>query len=327
VELSVPWDGAVTGDAEKVTPINSDEWADFWGAIFTSGDTGDEDRGVLRNYLNELEVIGATLPVTMKSGGALVRGRLYLNDDPVRFYVGLPTTATRTDRIVLRSSWSAQTIRAVLSENASEGTGTPPALTQSLGVTWEIPIATLAVTTGGDVTVTDNRSWIHVGHHRQRVEFVRAMGGYDQTNTTALTPGDRDGVLLVDGTRSSAYSQWAVPADYVKDLRVEPILVTTANVTGGTGNLYGEITVVHTACGENPNDGSDPITTDSGLQTMIVTTNDLGELFVPISIWVPNAAVGDIIQLWFWRFDEYGDGTLVGDVRCMGFRITYTSDY
>jgi len=71
--------------------------------------------------------------------------------------VPTPSSATRIDRVVLRADWTARTVEAALLQGV-EGGGAP-SLTQTAGVTWEIPLAQLTVTTGGAITVTDQRAY------------------------------------------------------------------------------------------------------------------------------------------------------------------------
>jgi len=81
-----------------------------------------------------------------------------------------PTVSTRIDRIVLRKSWVAQTVRITRIEGI-EGGGAP-ALTQTDGTTWDIPLYQVSITTGGNITLTDERVYIH-----PNIEIEDAMLG------------------------------------------------------------------------------------------------------------------------------------------------------
>lgn len=116
--------------------------------------------GVSPEFLNELAVSGASSPVAVATGAAVVYGIPYINDAPVNVAIPTPTTATRIDRVVLRASWAAQTVR-VTRVAGTEG-GAAPSLTQSAGTTWDIPLAQVSITTGGVITVTDERQWLDV---------------------------------------------------------------------------------------------------------------------------------------------------------------------
>lgn len=112
--------------------------------------------GVFFGELNSLApaTVG-TSPVTIDTGAAIVFGSIYENTASVNVAIPTPAGATRIDRIVLRKSWSAQTVRITRIAGA-EG-GAAPAMTQTEGVTWDIPLAQATITTGGAVTVSDSR--------------------------------------------------------------------------------------------------------------------------------------------------------------------------
>lgn len=148
-EISRPWSGTVTGDAGK---YSDDQWSDVWDTLFCADNTL---QGVVFGKLNELEITGVASPVSVNTGYALVDGDWYKNDSAVSVAVPTPAGATRIDRIVLRKSWSAQTVRITRIEGV-EGGGVP-ALTQTDGTTWDIPLYQASITTGAAITLTDER--------------------------------------------------------------------------------------------------------------------------------------------------------------------------
>jgi hypothetical protein len=150
----MPWDGTSVGDAVTSPYDAAVEWAELNN--FLSGATGLTDRsGVVRGYQNELAVTGAVSPVSMNTGGAIVQGTKYKNDAAVSITVPTPAASTRIDRIILRKSVAAQTVRAVRLAGV-EG-GAAPALTQVGGTTWEASLYQVSITTGGVITLTDER--------------------------------------------------------------------------------------------------------------------------------------------------------------------------
>lgn len=156
-ESSLLWTNNGTGDGTSggYTQAKLVEWM---RALFTkSANRG----GVSPDYLNELAVTGTSSPVAVASGAALAYGFVYLSDASVNVAVASPSVSTRIDRIVLRVNWSAQTVR-ITRVAGSEGSGSPPALTQSAGTTWDVPLAQVSITTGGVITVTDERVWLDV---------------------------------------------------------------------------------------------------------------------------------------------------------------------
>jgi len=189
-QRSFHWDGASVGDADALT-VNA---ADGIGYRLANEDyesllvdygfrmlwNGDENRGVLKGWLNELAVTGVATPVAVDTGGAIVYGMPYENTVSVNVAVPSPTTDTRQDRIVLRRDWSAQTVR--ITRIAGVEGGGVPAMTQSAAPSgsgiWDIPLATLSITTGGVITVTDAREYCQFG----TVPRLDSMGTTQLTN-------------------------------------------------------------------------------------------------------------------------------------------------
>lgn len=157
-ESSILWTTNGTGDG-----INSGytqaQMHEMFRALFAGRNTTNLG-GVVQDYLNKLAVTGAASPVAIDTGAAIVYGLPYFNSASVTVAIPTPSVSTRIDYIVLRAGWVAQTVR-ITRVAGTEGEGAP-ALTQSAGVTWDIPLATASITTGGVITVTDARQWIAV---------------------------------------------------------------------------------------------------------------------------------------------------------------------
>ena len=155
-EDSILWTTNGTGDG-AVTGYTQSELITWMRQSFINDATNE---GVAKNYQNELEVAGVATPVTVDTGAAYVYGFPYWNlVGAVNVAVPSPTVGTRIDYIVLRASWAAQTIRITRIEGI-EG-GAAPALVQSDGITWDVPLATISTTIGGVITVTDAREFLH----------------------------------------------------------------------------------------------------------------------------------------------------------------------
>lgn len=114
-------------------------------------------RGVLRGYVNELAVSGNTSPLSVATGGALVAGFWYVSDAVTSVTIATPASATRIDLLVLRASYLDRTVR-ITSITGTEG-GSAPSLVRIVNEMWDIPLAQLSITTGGAITVTDQRSF------------------------------------------------------------------------------------------------------------------------------------------------------------------------
>ena len=154
-EYSMPWaDGAGDGG-----PYSSETWDDLFEVLFTTDQAATE--GVIAGRGGELEVTGTASPVSVATGAAVVKGKIYINTAAVGVSVPTPTGDTRYDRIVLQADYSARTVRIARLEG-SEG-GSAPSLTQTDGTKWEIPLAQLEVQTDGSIVVTDQRAFAHFG--------------------------------------------------------------------------------------------------------------------------------------------------------------------
>lgn len=114
---------------------------------------------VLKGKLNELAVTGTTSPVAVASGVAWVYGMWYQNDASLNVTVATPVTNPRIDRIVLRYGSAAQTVRITRLAGTEAASPTAPTLTQN-STTYEVSLAQVRITTGGVVTVTDERGFI-----------------------------------------------------------------------------------------------------------------------------------------------------------------------
>lgn len=154
-EISYYWSNEAIGDGVE-SPYSDDEFSDIWRKLFVEDRT---TQGVLRGYANELEVTNpAGTTIRVATGAGMVDGKFYETDAVVDNAIAAPAVATRKDRVVLQKSWAAQTVRVAILTGV-EGGGVP-ALTQTDGVTWEIPLATITITTGSAITITDERAWI-----------------------------------------------------------------------------------------------------------------------------------------------------------------------
>lgn len=154
VERSRFWDGTVLGDATVAPYDAATEFSEVMLAI--AGDYPDANKGGVLGLLSLAVTSPSANTVRVAAGQALVWGTWYENTANLDFTIPTPAGSTRIDRIVLRKSWAAQTVRLVRIAGA-EG-GSAPAMTQTAGTTWDIPIITVSITTGGTMTITDVRT-------------------------------------------------------------------------------------------------------------------------------------------------------------------------
>ena len=177
-EKSLMWTTGATGDG--ATAYTQAEVIRWLRQTFLGDDTAE---GVNKGYENGLEVTGVATPVQVDTGAAYVFGFPYWNTVAVDVAVATPAVSTRIDRLVLRAGWAAQTVRIALLGGA-EGAGVPPAPTQNDGVTWEITLALVSITTGGTITVTDAREFVH-----PNIEVTGSMIGSLEVITSNLANG------------------------------------------------------------------------------------------------------------------------------------------
>lgn len=154
-ERSRFWDGLATGDATEAPYDAPTEFAAVMMAM-TQAAAITNKGGVWLDDTNDFSIssTGANNQ-RIATGRAQVYGSWYESDANVDVTIPTPAASTRVDRIVLRKSWSAQTVR-VTRIAGTEGAGVP-AMTQSAGTTWDVPLYSVSITTGGAMTVTDNR--------------------------------------------------------------------------------------------------------------------------------------------------------------------------
>lgn len=122
--------------------------------------------GVFASQLNNLTTtVASTDSLTIQSGRAVVDGTIYENDASLtRSAGGTPSAGTTGRLLVLRKNWAAQTITVEV-VSSTDGVATIPSLTQTDGVTWEIPLYSFTIATSGVVTlVNDLRQMLYMGY-------------------------------------------------------------------------------------------------------------------------------------------------------------------
>lgn len=161
-ETSYVWDGIAVGDAVNAPYNAAVEWADVWksfglgtmrangGAVYGSGSEAAQLEG-----LQVTQNGGGAANVLVNIGRAFVDGTIYINTAAITLAIAANASGNpRIDTIVLRKDFVAQTVRAFVRAGTPAATPNPPTLTQTGGVTWEIPLADIAVA-NGFVTITN----------------------------------------------------------------------------------------------------------------------------------------------------------------------------
>ncbi len=110
--------------------------------------------------LNRFAGSGTTSPVTIGTGWAMVGNKIVCNDAPVSVTVSTPAAAARKDRIVLRHTYATGATEVCLIQSAEGATDYADYTTsayQTAGTVWTIPLDKVDITTGGAITLTDER--------------------------------------------------------------------------------------------------------------------------------------------------------------------------
>lgn len=183
-ESSRFWTTNNTGDG----PTAGYSAANFQQFVRETFITDTANEGALYGIGNALAVSGTSSPVAVASGAALVYGFYYTNDASLNVTIPTPASNPRIDRIVLRVSWAAQTVRITRIAGTEAASPSAPAMTQVANTTWDIPLATVQITTGGACTVTDGRT------------FVKHPGVYGWLNTNLSVNGSVSAVKSSSGT-------------------------------------------------------------------------------------------------------------------------------
>ena len=176
-QVSQFWGGTTIGDTG---PYSIDQYNHPFHTLVSNGSA---DAGIAVRYLNQLAGTTTGLRangVNILSGAALVRGIWYTSTATINH--ALPAVGSgmeRTDLIVLRASWSDQTVRQVRlvgTEYILGSPNVPPALTQTDYVTWEIPLFEVNVTTGNDVSLGDRRRFSIMQHFGKAIAAAMIIG-------------------------------------------------------------------------------------------------------------------------------------------------------
>lgn len=319
-QTSMFWPTSGVGDGVP-TGYDADHWQWLWRMLWTNDPT---TQGVSKGYLGELEVTnpaGVTLHIA--SGGALVYGFPYRNTSAVDLWLTTPIINTTGWRLVLRADWETQKVRLVLLQSADGFIGIP-ALTQTVGVRWDLPIAEGFVSVVPAVTIGDDRIFfepgieIDAGHisSRTRRISVAPQVAHNQTDATYIFRQARGGIFFPNSKLVRTTAGFAVPVDYVSDM------VITAVVGGQDAALiYAQHYAQWQECGGTT--GGDNITIAyAQYPTAIMEV----ACIAPIAIPDTDLDVGDFVDLEFVRDGLDAFDTSAASLQFLGWYIDYTAD-
>ncbi len=223
-ERSRPWSGTVTGDAG---PYTDDNWTRVWASVMAPVIASE---GVLWDQTNELAASGIVTPVSIDTGRAFVDGSWYESDASVSVAIPTPAANPRIDRIVLRKDFVLQTIRITRIAGAEGASPSPPAITQTVGVTWDLPLWQIHVTVGAVVTVyADEREF--VGQYTP--SGLSSSRFYDEDDLMG-TRGDSNSVM----TKLFYQENSANSLGFVPDSPNPGVVATRARVAGSSNGHW-----------------------------------------------------------------------------------------
>jgi hypothetical protein len=155
-EKSMLWATPTSGDG--ATGYTEDETRRLFRTI-VQGLSSDTE-GIFPLYDGHLMVSGTTSPLSVLPGRAMVNGLFYWNTASVSVPVPTPVLGTTGHRVVLRANYAARTVRITLL-SSDDGVAVVPDPVQIEGTTWDLSLCTLTITTGGVMTKTDTRQFLH----------------------------------------------------------------------------------------------------------------------------------------------------------------------
>jgi len=317
-ETSLPWGGTATGDAGA---YSDDNWSDAWGSLFTYDRTTQGVVSTARTgYTGMLEVTNpGTSVIRVANGIAMVDGKLYFNTANIDETLDVPLTGTNYFRVVLKKDFVAQTVRLDIKEAAGNSDGgastavAAPAVTQTDGTTWEISLATVTITVGPVVTITDTRA--NVIRKNTRRFFVSPT-----TSQDGVTGSEMNGWPLVDGERATG--MFCVPSDFVPstDINVYPVIYLdfAAGDVGDTLNIENQTW--------NSTDGENiALHNDSVGQAVVLVeaTHDLKRTYLNPVV-MDEASLLDSCAVEILLISIVGDW--VGPVVIIGWIVEYTAN-
>lgn len=161
-QKSWPWSTvAALGDgAAELNEADSRAFLAIWFGVQNPA-----VEGVSKGVGGELAVSGTASPLAVASGSGICYG-LYINDAATTTpAISTPAVGTTGGRVVLQTNWagtgggSLEARTRIAVKKSADGVAAIPGLTQVFGTTWEISLATFQITTGGAITVTDDRTF------------------------------------------------------------------------------------------------------------------------------------------------------------------------
>jgi len=340
-ETSYLWDNPGTGDSPGAGYGN----ALLNQVIFRMMYNGTGDQGVIQGWLNDLEVTdGGVDTATVDTGAAFLYGVWYETDATVD--VDINAYRGGNCLIVVRASWAAQTARVV-----ARAVG---ALTQTPGVTYEIPLANVAIGAGGAITlVTDTRDYCVLSTSLRDFGVSEDMIVADAATIAKLADQDRwflrgHGSLEPDVTSPASFATTGA-SNYLRDeweftdgvadaiwctIQV-PADISGANLTislygaGYDAYVSGDIRWLYSIW-QAGSGGVAANTTGAAVQTWTYGTDWIitygAYAVAPVTLVAQPVTAGDVLHIQVSRDGGHAADTYAGDAFLIALKFDYTAD-
>jgi hypothetical protein len=229
-QLSGFWNtGGATGDQQ--TAYTESHWATALKIL--AGSAGFE--GVASNFKNALAgTVTGVNTVSINTGGAVVDGKWYHNDSALS--VNIPSASgtgnTRIDRIVLRCSWSGYDVSIYRIAGTDAASPSAPALTQTSGSTYDIPLYQALVDTAGTVTLTDERTLALPEVDDVTLEIANGAIQVKEVDSAQIAPDAINGSKIAnDSIDSEHYVDGSIDEAHIANGAVATAKIGDAQVT------------------------------------------------------------------------------------------------
>jgi len=336
-ETSYLWDNPGTGDS----PAGGYGHDELMSEIFRMLLNGTGNQGVLRGWLNELEVTdGGGLNADIATGGAIVYGTFF-ESNAAETIVLQNNTAPLGSEIVVSCDWATQTARLA---------DTWPAVgpTQNPGVLYEIPLAHV-ITAGGAITaLVDSRDFCEF-----TTELLDDVVEADHIQADAVTTAKLEnqtrnvfrgaGTLEPDATNPATWVSRTTVKPYLMawefdDTNVDAVWLTfrvPSDYVSGTATLYlwnNGILAAGAGAGNvlwgwDSWDAQPSAALANQAGTLAVDqTGRSGATMYRDALTTLTIAAGDIFHIKIYRDGTAGGDTSTTHLLLHGVEIAYTAD-
>jgi hypothetical protein len=168
-QTSRPWQSTAPGDAG---PYSAADWQQLYQYIIGWGGLRSNVGVFLGSGTqpNDGLKVQAQSPVSASidilPGAALVQGLAYINTAIESKLIAANASGNpRIDTLVIRKDYALQTARLTVIQGTPAASPVAPALTQSAGIMWDLPLADIAVANGfttlAQATITPRHEWVN----------------------------------------------------------------------------------------------------------------------------------------------------------------------